>query len=98
VVVVPSRWEGQPLIVQEVLQAGRPLVASRVGGIPALTSEDAALLVPPADPGELASAVRSVLDDQALAAKLGAAAQDRARTLPSTADAVDAALAVYSRL
>ena len=98
VVVVPSRWEGQPLIIQETLQAGRPLVASRVGGIPALTSEDAALLVPPADPGELASAVRSVLDDQALAAKLGAAAQDRARTLPSAADAVEAALAVYTRL
>jgi glycosyltransferase involved in cell wall biosynthesis len=98
VVVVPSRWEGQPLIVQETLQAGRPLVASRVGGIPALTGEDAALLVPAADPGRLASAVRSVLDDQALAAKLGAAAQDRARALPSAADAVDAALGVYARL
>lgn len=98
VVVVPSRWEGQPLIVQETLQAGRPLVASRVGGIPALTGEDAALLVPAADPGLLASAVRSVLDDQALAAKLGAAAQDRARALPSAADAVDAALGVYARL
>jgi len=97
VVVVPSRWEGQPLIVQETLQAGRPLVASRVGGIPALTGEYAAVLVPAADPARLASAVRSVLDDQALAVKLGAAAQDRARALPSVADAVDAALAVYSR-
>src|SRR5581483_6622166 len=79
VVVVPSRWEGQPLIIQETLQAGRPLVASRVGGIPTLTGEDAALLVPAADPDRLASAVRSVLDDPALAAKLEAAAQDRAR-------------------
>jgi hypothetical protein len=56
------------------------------------------LLVPAADSGRLASAVRSVLDDQALAAKLGAAAQDRARALPSAADAVDAALGVYARL
>ena len=39
VVVVPSRWEGQPLIVQEALRAGRPLVASRTGGIPDLTGE-----------------------------------------------------------
>ena len=49
VVVVPSRWEGQPLIVQEALRAGRPLVASRTGGIPGLTGEDAAVLVPPGD-------------------------------------------------
>jgi glycosyltransferase involved in cell wall biosynthesis len=98
VVAVPSRWEGQPLIVQETLRAGRPLVASRVGGIPSLTGEDAALLVPPGDPGLLASAVRSVLDDRALASALGAAAVARARALPSEPDAVDAALAAYRRL
>jgi glycosyltransferase involved in cell wall biosynthesis len=96
VVAVPSRWEGQPLIVQEALRAGRPLVAFRVGGIPSLTGEDAALLVPPGDPGPLASAVRSVLDDRALASALGAAAV--ARALPSEPDAVDAALAAYRRL
>ena len=98
VVAVPSRWEGQPLIVQEALRAGRPLVASRVGGIPSLTGEDAALLVPPGDPGLLASAVRSVLDDRALASALGAAAVARARALPSEPDAVGAALAAYRRL
>ncbi len=97
-VVVPSRWEGQPLIVQEALRGGRPLVVSRVGGIPDLTGEDAALLVPPDDPGRLASAVRSVLDDPVLARALGAAAAARARALPSESDAVNAALAVYDRL
>jgi glycosyltransferase involved in cell wall biosynthesis len=95
---VPSRWEGQPLIVQEALRAGRPLVASRVGGIPDLTGEDAALLVPPDDPGQLASAVLALLDDHALARALGAAARARASALPSESDAVDAALAVYGRL
>jgi glycosyltransferase involved in cell wall biosynthesis len=98
VVAVPSRWEGQPLIVQEALRAGRPLVASRVGGIPGLTGAEAALLVPPGDPGRLASAVARVLDDRALADRLAAAAAARARTLPSESDAVDAALAVYGRL
>jgi glycosyltransferase involved in cell wall biosynthesis len=98
VVAVPSRWEGQPLIVQEALRAGRPLVASLVGGLPALTGEDAALLVPAEDPGQLASALRSVLDDRELSRRLEAAATARARALPSPSDAVDAAVAVYTRL
>jgi len=98
VVAVPSRWEGQPLIVQEALRAGRPVVATRVGGIPRLTGDDAALLVRPADPGALAAAIASVLDDPALARRLGAAAAARARELPSAASAVDAAAAVYTRL
>src|SRR5437868_3045826 len=36
IAVVSSVWEGQPLIVQEILRAGRPLVATRVGGIPGM--------------------------------------------------------------
>jgi glycosyltransferase involved in cell wall biosynthesis len=98
VVVVPSRWEGQPLIVQEALRAGRPLVASRVGGIPGLTGEAAALLIPPNDPVRLASAIASVLDEPAQSERLAAAALARAGTLPSESDAVDAAIAGYARL
>ena len=97
-VVVPSLWEGQPLIVQEALRAGRPLVASRVGGIPDLTGQDAAVLVPPGDAAALADAVLSVLDDPALAARLGAAARARSAALPTQDDAVEAALDLYRRL
>ena len=98
VVVVPSRWEGQPLIVQEVLRAGRPLVASRVGGIPDLTGEAGALLIPANDPVRLASAIASVLADPAQSSRLAAAALARAAALPSESDAVDAAIAGYARL
>lgn len=98
VVVVPSLWEGQPLIVQEALRAGRPLVASRTGGIPDLTGRDGAVLVPPGDAAALANAVLSVLDDPALAAGLGAAARARAAALPTQDDAVEAALGLYRRL
>jgi glycosyltransferase involved in cell wall biosynthesis len=96
--VVPSEWEGQPLVVQEALRAGRPIVASRVGGIPDLTGDDGALLVPPGDPGELAAAVLAVLDDPGLAARLAAAARARAGSLPTPAAAVASALDSYGRL
>jgi glycosyltransferase involved in cell wall biosynthesis len=98
VFVLPSRWEGQPLILQEALAAGRPIVASRAGGIPDLTGEDAALLVPPGDVDALAAAVRQVLTDEVLAQRLAAAARERARTLPAEDDAIEAALATYRRL
>jgi glycosyltransferase involved in cell wall biosynthesis len=98
VVAVPSRWEGQPLIVQEALRAGRPLVASRAGGIPELTGDDGAVLVPPGDPAALAAAVARLLDDPAAAAAPAAAARARAAALPAGTDAVDQVAAVYQRL
>jgi glycosyltransferase involved in cell wall biosynthesis len=97
VFVLPSVWEGQPLILQEALRAGVPIVATRVGGTPELTGEDAALLVPSGDPDRLAAAVRAVLTDPALTARLRQAAQDRAGALPTEAGAVTAALAEYAR-
>ena len=98
VFVLPSQWEGQPLILQEALAAGCAFVASRTGGIPDLTGEDAALLVPPGDVDALAAAIRRVLTDGALAQRLAAAARERARALPSEDDAIGAALATYRRL
>jgi glycosyltransferase involved in cell wall biosynthesis len=95
VFVLPSVWEGQPLILQEALRAGVPVVATRAGGTPALTGEDAAVLVPPGDARQLADAVRAVLTDEVLAARLRKAAAARALTLPDEDAAVAAALAGY---
>jgi len=96
--VLPSLWEGQPLVLQEALCAARPIVATRTGGIPDLTGEDGALLIPADDPAELAAAVRRVLTSEALARRLADGARARARMLPSENDAVEAAVAVYCRL
>ena len=96
VFVLPSLWEGQPLVLQQALRACAAIVATRAGGIPALTGEDAALLVPPGDAAALAAAVRAVLADPALASRLRAAARTRAATLQSEHDAIEAALASYA--
>lgn len=97
VVVVPSVWEGSPLVVQEALRAGRPLVATAVGGIPSLVG-DGADLVPPGDPAAMADAIARILDDPAHAAALvarGALAADR---LPSDETTLTRVIAVYAEL
>jgi glycosyltransferase involved in cell wall biosynthesis len=91
VVAMPSRWEGWPLAAGEVLAAGVPLVASRVGGLPYLVG-DAAVLVPPGDPVALAAALARILDDAGHAAELAVAGRRRAAQLP-TDDDVTAQLA-----
>jgi glycosyltransferase involved in cell wall biosynthesis len=98
VVVVPSRWEARALVVQEAMRAGRPIVATNVGGTPELTGSDGAILVPPGDPAALAEAVANVLDDAPLAARLGAAARARSAAFPTQQDAIAVALACYVRL
>ncbi|RAY14156.1 glycosyltransferase family 1 protein [Actinomadura craniellae] len=98
VVVLPSVWEGQPLVVQEALRAGRPLVATEVGGVPDLVGPEAGLLVPPGAPEALRAAVERVLGDRDLAARLGEAAARRAAALPTEGDAVDQLAALYIEL
>jgi glycosyltransferase involved in cell wall biosynthesis len=98
VVVVPSMWEGQPLIVQEALRSGRPLVATRVGGIADLTGDDGAVLVAPGDPVALATAVTQILDDPEAAARLATAARARAALFPTETAAVEQALGVYETM
>jgi glycosyltransferase involved in cell wall biosynthesis len=97
VFVLPSQWEGQPLVLQEALRAGAAIVASRAGGIPELAGPEAAYLVAPGDAAQLAAAVRAVLLDQSLAARLRATALRRAGELPTEADAIAAVLDGYRR-
>ncbi|WP_436759926.1 glycosyltransferase family 4 protein [Streptosporangium sp. V21-05] len=95
--VVPSRWEGQPLTVQEALRAGTAIVATAVGGIPAMVGE-AGLLVPYGDIEAMRDAVARVLADDGLAGELAGAAALRGRGLPGEREALEAVLAVYAGL
>ncbi|MGB6974748.1 MAG: glycosyltransferase [Terracidiphilus sp.] len=63
-VTLPSYMEGCPNVVVEALACGRPVVATRVGGIPEVMDEDSGRLVAPRQAGELAQALDSALDAQ----------------------------------
>lgn len=71
-VTLPSYMEGCPNVILEALACGRPVVATRVGGIPEILSDACGRLVPPRDPIRLADALSAVLDSawnpQAIAA------------------------------
>ncbi|GAA0920310.1 glycosyltransferase [Nonomuraea longicatena] len=94
-VLWPSRWEGQPLSLSEALMAGRPVVATAVGGVPDLLG-GAGTLVPYGDAAAMRAAVQEIVDDPAKAEALARAAARRGGELPGEADAVESVLAVYS--
>lgn len=61
VVVVPSRQEPFGLVALEAMAAGKPVIASRVGGLPEVLDGAEALLVEPDDPRALVDALENVL-------------------------------------
>jgi glycosyltransferase involved in cell wall biosynthesis len=62
------------------MEAGKPIVATRVGGIPDLVTDGAeALLVEPGSPDALAEGILALLDDRGRAARLGNRARERSR-------------------
>ncbi|WP_438749158.1 glycosyltransferase family 4 protein [Pararhizobium sp. O133] len=69
-VVVPSRAESMPYIVLEALAGRKPVIASRVGGIPEVLGPDNAALVAPDDAEALAAAMTSALTDSDWAARV----------------------------
>ncbi|MGW4474615.1 glycosyltransferase family 4 protein [Nonomuraea sp. NPDC004354] len=93
-VLWPSHWEGQPLSLSEALMAGKPVVATAVGGIPDLV-DGAGRLVPYGDLAAMREAVRELIDDPGARERLAVAAARRGAALPGADEAVEAALAAY---
>jgi glycosyltransferase involved in cell wall biosynthesis len=79
--VLPSLSEACSNALLEAMATGRAVVATRVGGNPALVEDQVTgLLVPPGDPAALAKAIIRLIEEPALAAGLAARAQQRVRT------------------
>lgn len=78
--LLPSLNEGFGMALLEAMAMGKPVVASAVGGVPELVLDGrTGLLVPPADPGALATAIRRLVEDPRAARQMGEAGRERAR-------------------
>jgi len=97
--VLPSLYEGLPLVAIEALALGRPMVATEVDGTPEVViHEKTGLLAPPANPQALASAIERMLSDPALAARLGSEGRKFVRENFSLKQQIEQTVAVYSEL
>ncbi len=78
--VLSSTSEGFPNSLVEAMAAGRPIVATAVGGVPdAVRQGENGLLVPPSDPQAFAHAMRELIADPVRRRRMGDAGADRAR-------------------
>ena len=94
VVCVPSRREGYGLAAREAMAYGRPLVATRVGGLTDLAGLGV-VLVPPANVPELRKAIEELLNDSTKRARLGAIARATAAGRFSHAACATSLIEVY---
>jgi L-malate glycosyltransferase len=97
IVVLPSLHEGMSNAVMEAMAAGRPVIATAVGGTPELL-RDRGILVPPADAAALAAAIGALLADPARRASLGDAARRWSRARLGADSMVDEHVRIYSDL
>jgi glycosyltransferase involved in cell wall biosynthesis len=82
VFVMSSRSEGLPMALLEAMSYGMAVLATRVGGIPEVVADGAeGLLVEPGDAAALAAALRRLIADPELRARLAAAARARVARL-----------------
>jgi len=97
--VMSSVTEGLGTSLLDAMAAGKPIVATRTGGIPEVVADgETGLLVPPRDEEALADAIVRLLKDPDLRREMGEAGRVRARNLFSLERMVQNTLNVYQRV
>jgi glycosyltransferase involved in cell wall biosynthesis len=82
--VLPSLYEPQGRVVLEAMSMGRPVVGSRVGGIPEMLTDGVeGLLAEPSKPGTFLAAIRQLLENPELAIAMGRKGREKARRIYS---------------
>jgi glycosyltransferase involved in cell wall biosynthesis len=97
IAVVPSLMEATSVAALEAMACARPVVASRVGGLPEIVDEEVGTLVPPGDPPGLAAGILRLLQSEDLVKK-GREARLRVERSWSNARLVDRHLRIYEDL
>lgn len=91
--VLPSLYEGMGVAVLEAMAAAKPVIASRVGGIPELVDDGVTgFLVSPGDPTALAAAMTRLISQKGLIDEMGIRGRDRVQqrfTMEQTAKEVE---------
>jgi glycosyltransferase involved in cell wall biosynthesis len=96
VAVLPSLFEGMGRTVVEAMACGKPVIASRVGGIPDVLPDGVAgMLVPPGDVEQLANALTRLLRDPDLRARMGQAGHHHVTGELTAAVMIQEILSVY---
>jgi glycosyltransferase involved in cell wall biosynthesis len=86
-------------VILEAMAAGRPVIATRVGGTPELVLDGkTGLLVDKNDPEGLTAALLTILGDEALRDALGVAARRHLQSLSGEGGSLDRLLAVYAEV
>jgi glycosyltransferase involved in cell wall biosynthesis len=99
VLALPSWTEGLPLVVLEAMARRRAVVATPVGGTPEVVVDGVTgLLVPPRDPDALADALRRLLADAPLRARMGDAGYERVQARFSADAMTGRVLEIYDAI
>ncbi len=98
ILVLSSDTEQMPISVMEAMDAGLAVVATDVGDVARMVASENRPYITPPDDARLAGALRRLLDDEALRARLGRANQERLRTAYPMEAMVEAYRALLIRL